>query len=141
MQNIFDSSRVPENDSKYVNINTYLEKYKLEFTYLKRKKYSMLDEGVVEKLEDNVYNCLLILADLTIPVFNLMDDISETYFMHPIYKGKPDEAKKDWLSYYRGLHEKPDELKNKAHWLLNKIERAFPQSERKTKKIHQYENK
>lgn len=131
---IFDLNKVPNNDSKLKEIAEIINNLKRDYERVMNLKYS--DEyDRIERIENAIYNCLLGLADLSIPIFNLMDEIEETYFNK--YNNNPDLARKEWLKLYRGLHLEYDRQKERCFRLLNTIEKRFPMKIRKQNEIYQ----
>jgi hypothetical protein len=133
---IYDETKIPNNETKLNDVEDLLISYSKQLSYLNEKKNSDYDK--INKLDNNIYSCLLYLGELSIPLFSLMDDIEETYFKHPKYKGQPDKAKNAWLKFYRGHHARYDFLKNRAHRLMNKLEFLFPSEIRCKHKNFEY---
>lgn len=74
-------------------------------------------------LYDDTIRVLLYIADLSLPVFNLMDSIESKYYSR--YPNDFKLARKLFLAEYESLHMPYDTLKNKCYSLLNDIDRIY----------------
>lgn len=136
--NIYTNPQIVDNSEEYNRVDELLENYRSEYFQLRNRDYFYFKHSEIEILEQKIYNCLLYLADLTLPLFYMMDDIEYTYYNYKDINGKKLKNPKTlWLNFYRSLHEKPDKLKNKAHSLLVKIEHTFPLSKRKKRNLYE----
>lgn len=84
----------------------------------KRVKYS---SNIIEKkyLKENLINILYLLADLSLPLFD-MSDIIEDYFYQK-YKHSPELAKNLFIQQISAIHRPTDILKNKTYKLLEML--------------------
>ena len=74
-------------------------------------------------LYDDTVRVLLYVADLSLPIFNLMNSIENKY--NSRYPNDYRLARQLFLAEYESLHQPYDVLKNKCYFLLDNIDRLY----------------
>lgn len=114
-------------------INEVITSLKNQYLSIKHKDYYDVYD-TIERIEEGLYNCLLILADHSIPIFNRMDEIESFYFKN---YSDTKVAKAKWLKKYGEFHQPFDTLKEKCFKLFNNIGKRYPMSIRLKTNLYQ----
>ena len=109
-------------DSELNSITRELEEIRLTINdyWFKLKKNNGIKLDVC-KTRESILDILYILADFTIPIFEIRNDIEDYFTLK--YKNDPDLGRVMFNKFYGGLHEKYDQHKNTCYFLLNSLEK------------------
>lgn len=109
---------VPNHDEELEIINETINKYKHIIN--KNIKKKTLSEETYSYHHAVIMKCLYALGELSLPNFNLHDELKKKYNVH--YKKTPELAKKLYLDHMSKIHKDYNLLKNRCFRLLDHLE-------------------
>jgi hypothetical protein len=87
-------------------------------------EFKTSDGGIIhDNMYDDTIKILLYVADLSLPIFNLMDKIERKHYT--MNKDNHNLARKLFLEEYRALHVKYDTIKNRCYQILSDIDKEY----------------
>lgn len=113
---------LPNHDPELDNIENYINqlKHRHKVGKINHKMLSLKD---YEKLQDLTIKTLELIGELSMPAFNVRDELYDKYVL--AYKSSPQLAKKLWLDHYGKIHARYNTLKNRCYKLLDDIEESI----------------
>jgi hypothetical protein len=120
-QPIIIDIKLPNHNNELENIKKYITQLKQRYKLLNKINNLSLDE--YSKLRDLTLNTLELLGDLSIPAFDIQDELHDKYIL--AYKSSPELAKKLFLDHYERIHAKYDTLKNRCFRLIENIDESI----------------
>lgn len=120
-QSIHIEVTLPNHDPELDNIENYINQLKQRYKLGKSNRLFTLKD--YEKLQDLTIKTLELIGELSMPAFNVRDELYDKYVL--AYKSSPQLAKKLWLDHYGKIHTRYNTLKNRCYKLLDDIEESI----------------
>ena len=120
-QEIIIEVELPNHDVELENIKNYIDQLKNRYKMGTTRKKLTITE--YERIRDLTLNTLELVGKLSMPAFNIEDELEEKYVM--AYRSSPQLAKTLWLDHYERIHRKYNTLKNRCYKILDELESSI----------------
>lgn len=112
---------IPDNSEQLNEINSSLENIKTQIKIHKENK--SLPNNSFDTLYESIAKNLILVAELSRPLFNLQNHIENFYFNE--FKKSPALAKELYLNHYADIHYKYNMIKNKCFKLFDDLDELY----------------
>lgn len=116
-----ENLNLPNQDYELFQAEEIITKLKSEISKLCNSK--LISNETHEYYFEEIAKILDFVGRLSLPLFNILDDLEIMYVMK--YVHSPKLGKKLWLDHYDKLHHPHSLLKNRCHKLMDDIDTAY----------------